>query len=345
LSYKAFLVVLVAFAVLLPSLTSDAQAPSASPPPHHLARGFRNLDTAYAYPLADRAQRLLRQSLEPRQARGPALRTLANNGAALRANGQEATVTWVGHSTFLIQIAGVNILTDPIWAERSSPVRFAGPRRLVAPGLRLEDLPPIDAIVISHDHYDHLDAGTIERLVRSHRARFYVPLGVKALLADLGARDVEELDWWEARTYRGITFTCTPAQHSSGRGLRDQNLRLWSSWVVAGPKQRLFFAGDTGYYSGLRDIGKRLGPFDLALLPIGGYKTYGEGHPNHLNPEEAVRGFEDIGARLLVPMHWGTFELNREPTGEPPDRLMKEARRRGIENHVAILDPGQTVHW
>ena len=166
-----------------------------------------------------------------------------------------------------------------------------------------------------------------------------------AWLADHGARDVVELDWWQAAQLRGVTFTCTPAQHSSGRGLRDQNLRLWSSWVIAGGGRKLWFAGDTGYTKSLGEIGKRLGPFDLAAIPVGGYSAYEDRHPNHVNPEEALQLFEDQHARLMVPIHFGTFDLNREPFLEPPTRLLKAAVARGLEEHVAILSAGQSIHW
>jgi N-acyl-phosphatidylethanolamine-hydrolysing phospholipase D len=319
-----------------------ARAPS---PAHHLGRGFRNLDTTYRYTLVERTQRFVRKSLEGWPARGETPRVLANDGTALRANGSAPTVTWIGHATLLIQIGGRNVLTDPIWSERASPVGFAGPRRLLPPGMRFEDLPRIDAVVISHDHYDHLDANTVERLVREHQPRFFVPLGMKAWLADQGARDVVELDWWQAAEFRGLTFTATPVQHSSGRGLHDHNLRLWSSWVIAGGGKKLWFAGDTGYTPALREIGRRLGPFDLAAIPIGGYSTYDERHPNHLNPEEALRLFEEQNAGVMVPIHFGTFDFNREPFAEPPRRLLTAAVASGLEERVAILSPGQTIHW
>jgi N-acyl-phosphatidylethanolamine-hydrolysing phospholipase D len=336
---------LILASILLPGVTSDASGPAIGTPAHHLPRGFRNASADYSYRLSERASHFLRQGLVRRPDRRTRLAAVSNDGAAVRANGQHATITWIGHSSFLVQLDGVNILTDPHWGDRASPVGFAGPRRLVPPGMRFEDLPPIHAVVISHDHYDHFDAPTIERLARAHRPTFFVPLGMKALLADHGVRDVVEQDWWEARDFRRLTFVATPAQHSSGRGFRDQNLRLWCSWVIAATDRRFFFAGDTGYYSGLKEIGERLGPFDLAAIPIGGYRLYGSKHPNHVNPEEAVQLFEDLRGRLMVPMHWGTFELNREPFPEPPERLMREAIRRGLEEQVAVLSPGQTIPW
>jgi N-acyl-phosphatidylethanolamine-hydrolysing phospholipase D len=313
-------------------------------PGHHLARGFRNLDPAYDYTVLGRTLGLLRRAVQREPNRGVAPASVRNDGAELRANGTKPTVTWIGHATLLVQLDGVNVLTDPNWNDHAGPLGF-GPRRLVPPGLRFEELPPIHAVVISHDHYDHLDLPTIQRLARAHDPVFFVPLGLREWFADRGISDVVELDWWQSHVHRGLTFVATPAQHGSGRGLADQNLRLWSSWAILGRERRLFFAGDTGYTPGLAEIGRRLGPFDVAALPIGGYSDYPHHHPNHVSPEESVRAFEDLRGHLLVPMHWGTFELNREPFGEPPDRLRRAAQRRGLEESIAVLSPGQTIRW
>jgi N-acyl-phosphatidylethanolamine-hydrolysing phospholipase D len=331
---------------LVPATTLDVEsAGGQSQPAHHLRRGFRNLDDGYHYDLGVRVRHFLLSGFAARPPMGKAPVVLGNDGAALRANGTHPTVTWVGHSTFLVQLEGVNILTDPHWGDRASPVGFTGPRRLVPPGLRFGDLPPVHAVLISHDHYDHLDAETVDRLAREHHPRFFVPLGLRAWLAERGITDVVELDWWDSVQFDGLSIVCTLAQHSSGRGLTDQNLRLWSSWVVVAPAKRFFFAGDTGYDPRLKVIGERFGPFDLAAIPIGGYSSFQTGHPNHVNPEEAIQLFEDIRGRLLVPMHWGTFAMNREPFREPPDRLLREALRRGIEEQVAILSPGESIPW
>jgi N-acyl-phosphatidylethanolamine-hydrolysing phospholipase D len=335
------------FALVLVATVPARSAERATTPAAvwHLAHGFRNLSSTYDYTVGTRLKHLLRGTLHGYPARGPLPTLVGNDGAALRANTSRPTLTWIGHATFLVQLDGANILTDPHWGNRVSPVGFMGPKRLVRAGVPFEDLPHIDAVIISHDHYDHLDAATVSRLAREHHPTFFVPLGLKAWFSKLGIQDVVELDWWQTRTFHGITFACTPAQHSSGRTLADYDVRLWSSWVLMGRSKRLFFAGDTGYDPGLKEIGQRYGPFDVAALPIGGYSAYEGRHPNHLNPEEAVQLFEDIDAQLLVPMHWGTFELNREPFREPPDRLMKEALRRDVEEHVALLSPGQTIPW
>jgi N-acyl-phosphatidylethanolamine-hydrolysing phospholipase D len=314
-------------------------------PSHHVGHGFRNLDPAYDYTMTGRTWGLLRRAVTRTPARGRPPAAVANDGAELRANGTRPTVTWIGHATLLVQLDGVNIVTDPNWADHVGPPVF-GVERLVAPGLRFEDLPRIHAVVISHDHYDHLDLATVQRLAREHHPTFFVPLGIGAWLAERGIDNVVELDWWQSRTFRGLTFTATPAQHGSGRGLLDQNERLWASWVIAGARgKRLFFGGDTGYSSALAEIGRRLGPFDVAMLPIGGYSAFTARHPNHLNPEEAVKLFEDLHGRMLVPMHWGTFALNREPFREPPERLLAEALRRGEEESIALLSQGQSIRW
>ncbi|TMQ17829.1 MAG: MBL fold metallo-hydrolase [Candidatus Rokuibacteriota bacterium] len=348
LTRRGGLVLLLASS-LLAAPTADAPAEARVRelplPSHHLAHGFRNLDPSYDYTLLGRTWSLLRRSVHREAPRGAPPAPVANDGVALRANGTHPTVTWIGHATLLVQLDGLNILTDPNWSDHAGPLPF-GTRRLVPPGVRFKDLPHIDAVIISHDHYDHLDLPTVERLAREHHPTFFVPLGLRDWLAERGIHDVVELDWWDSQTFRGLRFTATPAQHGSGRGLLDQNLRLWCSWVIADARgKRLFFAGDTGYTPRLTEIGRRLGPFDVAAIPIGGYSAFAGQHPNHVNPEEAMQLFDDLGGRIFVPMHWGTFALNREPFREPPDRLLAEALRRGEEERIALLSQGQSISW
>ena len=215
---------------------------------------------------------------------------------------------------------------------------WAGPRRLGAPGVAFEDLPKIDVVVISHDHYDHLDAGTVTRLAAAHDPLFVVPLGLKAWFAESGITRVEELDWWDGHEHRGVRFVCAPAQHFSQRGLFDRDTRLWASWAVVGKSRRLYFGGDTGYFAGFKEAGRRLGPFDVAALAIGAYQPPAIMRFVHTTPEEAVQAFEDLGASVLLGIHWGTFDLAEEPLGEPPVRMVAEARRRGLPEQPR-LDP------
>jgi N-acyl-phosphatidylethanolamine-hydrolysing phospholipase D len=312
---------------------SSVGAPVPGAPPHHRERGFANTRAAGAPAgawtrLTFFVARVWSTTFTPRTATLP---VVASDLAALRGNPGADTVTWVGHSTLLVQLEGINVLTDPHWSARASPVGFGGPRRVTPPGLAFDHLPPVHVVVISHDHYDHLDEATIRRLAETHQPRFLVPLGLKAWFADLGVTDVDELDWWESRTVRGLTFTCVPAQHFSGRTLLDRNRRLWSGWTVAGRAKRLYFAGDTALYDGLKEIGARLGPFDLAAIPIGAYVPATIMKASHTSPEEALRAFADVRGRRFVPIHWGTFDLAEEPIEEPPKRLDAEARRLGLD--------------
>ena len=341
-----------AAALLLLALAAGGCAgvggPVSGAPPHHRERGFANTSPAYAPGamwgrLRFFAVRALSATFAPRTADLP---RVPSDLAAIRGNPGADTVTWVGHSTLLIQLDGVNILTDPHWGERASPVTFAGPKRVTPPGLAFDDLPPIHVVLISHDHYDHLDVGTVQRLAAAHRPRFLVPLGLKAWFADLGITEVEELDWWQERRVRGLTLTCVPAQHFSGRTPWERNQRLWSGWAVAGRSKRLYFAGDTAYYEGLREIGARLGPFDLAAVPIGAYLPPEIMKPSHLSPEEALQALGDVRGRRFVPIHWGTFDLADEPIAEPPRRLAAGGARLGLgPDRVWILRHGETRRW
>ena len=269
-----------------------------------------------------------------------------------RAEATATTITWIGHSSFLVQIGGANVLVDPVLSERASPVGFAGPRRWMPPGLALDALPPIDVVLLSHNHYDHLDAPTL-RLVarRDPRARWLAPLGVGALLRGLGAADVVERDWWEEAEAAGVGFACAPAQHFSARGMGDRDATLWASWSIAGGGRRIYFGGDSGYFPEYGEIARRHGPFDVAMLPVGAYEPRWFMRPVHMDPDEAVRAYRDLLAAspagwrtALVPMHWGTFKLTDEPMDEPPRRLRAAWEREGMRaGDLWILAHGETV--
>jgi N-acyl-phosphatidylethanolamine-hydrolysing phospholipase D len=275
-----------------------------------------------------------------------ALPAATPDARALRENGTEPTVTWVGHATLLVQLDGVNFLTDPTWARRTGPFGgMVGVGRYTPPGIRFEDLPRIDFVVISHDHYDHLDEPTVRRLHAKFDPVFVVPMGVKSWLADRGIHNAIELEWGQSVFVKGVQVICTPAQHGSGRTLVDQGRRLWSSWVVLGSK-RFYFGGDTGYFRHFKEAGDAYGPFDLAALPIGSYTPREIAKAVHISPEEALQAQVDLRAAHMVGIHWGTFGLARERYDEPPQRIAAEVQRRGLDpESVWILKPGETAHW
>jgi L-ascorbate metabolism protein UlaG (beta-lactamase superfamily) len=248
--------------------------------------------------------------------------------------------TWIGHASVLIELAGQRILVDPIFSQRCSPFDFVGPERFAALPITLEALPTIHAVVISHDHYDHLDLPTIEAL-SARGTQFVVPLGIGAHLQRWGVplTRIHELDWYEHAELAGVRFTATPARHYSGRGVLGRDATLWASWVIAGGGQRVFFSGDTGYSKTFREIGEKLGPFDLTLIKIGASDpTWQE---IHMSPEDAVRVHTDVGGRLLLPIHWGTFNLANHAWNEPAERLFAAARAATIQ--FVIPKPGELV--
>lgn len=234
----------------------------------------------------------------------------------------ELRVTFINHATVLLQLDGVNVITDPIYAERASPVSFAGPKRVRPPGIRFEDLPPLDAIVISHNHYDHLNVETLQRLqVASPQAQVFAGLGNRAYLESVGIKNVIEVDWWQSHSIKDIKVTSVPTQHFSNRGTTDGDATLWSGYVFEGASGRTYFAGDTGYGPHFREVGERLGPMRLAVLPIGAYLPVWFMNPIHVTPNEAVQAKTDLKAAYAVAMHFGTFPLGDDGETQPVDEL------------------------
>jgi N-acyl-phosphatidylethanolamine-hydrolysing phospholipase D len=233
------------------------------------------------------------------------------------------SATWVGHSTVLLQLGAVNILTDPIWSRRASPFQWIGPARFTRPAVDFDALPDIDVVLMSHDHYDHLDASTVRRLAkRFPHASWLCPLRVGQLLRSFGAQHVIERDWWQTVEAPQFTAMCAPAQHFSGRGLRDRGDRLWCGWSIAADGVRVFYAGDTALHPEFGAIGTQSGPFDLIVLPIGAYEPRWFMRSVHMDPADAVRAYRDLTATSDRPpcigVHWGTFRLTDEPADEPP---------------------------
>ena len=240
--------------------------------------------------------------------------------ATLSTPSVHAQATLIGHSSVLVQHLGVNVLTDPVFSERASPFSFAGPKRYTPTAVSLEELPHIDAVVISHNHYDHLDEQTV--LALGNTPLWLVPLGLKAWFEDIGITHVVELDWWQTHTYKGVRFQALPSQHWSRRGLFDTNQSLWASWGLYWSDFNAWFGGDTGYnpYQ-FKEIGQRTGGFDLAMIPIGAYEPRWFMKPQHINPFDAVEIYKDIKAKQAFGIHWNTFVLTAEPVDEPPKAL------------------------
>ena len=238
---------------------------------------------------------------------------------------------WIGHASVFIEIDGLRLLVDPIFSDYASPFDI-GPRRFHPPPIAVADLPPIDAVLITHDHYDHLDMRTIQHLA-GRGSTFFVPLGIGAHLQAWGvaAAQLREMEWWQEQTLRGVRIVSTPSRHYSGRALADKNATLWGSWSVVGARHRFFVSGDTGYSDHFRSIGERLGPFDLSFVKIG---AYGPGAPwldIHMSAEDAVRAHQDVRARRMFPVHWGTFNLAFHAWDEPIERALAAARASQVE--------------
>lgn len=276
----------------------------------------------------------------------------------LQANKTATTATWIGHATVLLQVHGVNILTDPVWSDRASPFTFIGPQRKVPPALDYSELPHIDVVLISHNHYDHLDKATVIKLNEQAGGAplFLVPLGIKSWMADIGITNVQELDWWDKTVVGGLDFNFVPVQHWSARGLTDRFKTLWGGWAVktqdavaqADKTQpfSFFFAGDTGFSKDFEDIGKRFGSFDLALLPIGAYAPRWFMKAQHVDPGEAVKIHQEVHAGRSIAIHWGTFELADESIDEPPKALEQELKKANIqEDRFVTLKHGEMMRF
>jgi L-ascorbate metabolism protein UlaG (beta-lactamase superfamily) len=238
---------------------------------------------------------------------------------------------WIGHASTYVEVDGIRLLLDPVFAERVSPLPV-GPRRFHPPPIALADLPRIDAVLISHDHYDHLDMDTVRQLAAGG-TKFFVPLGIGAHLERWGVTtaQIEEMEWWQPRVIGSVQIVCTPTRHYSGRSLRDRSATLWSSWSVIGPKHRFFYSGDTGYSKLFADIGARFGPFDLAFIKIGAYGPGASWEDIHMTPEQAVQVHRDVRGKRMVPVHWSTFNLAYHDWDEPVRRAVAEADRVGIQ--------------
>jgi L-ascorbate metabolism protein UlaG (beta-lactamase superfamily) len=258
-----------------------------------------------------------------------------------RVHGRLLRATFINHATFLLQTADKNILTDPIWSLRASPVQWAGPKRHRAPGIRFEDLPPIDALLISHNHFDHFDRPTLRRLARAGQPAVFCPLGLAQPLRRIGFRDVHEMDWGQSTEWCGIPVHCVPAQHFAARTPFDRNRTLWCGWVLSPEAGNLYFAGDSGFGSLFRQIGERLGPMRLALLPIGAYEPEWFMGPMHMTPEQAIEVHSLVQANTTIPTHYGTFSLADDGETAPLDRLKKALAGHPEAAHFQVLQEGE----
>lgn len=347
LTYKTSLNLLLAATLQLNSCAISAPV-SEGKPVHHGERGFVN---PHSGPLEKSFFGYLSEKFfgDTEWADHEELAStvpVVSNNTDYQATEQDYSALWLGHSTFLLELNGHTILTDPIFSDRASPVSFAGPKRYVPHPIDYQTLPEIDSVVISHDHYDHLDEATVAML--GNNSHYYVPLGLKGWFLEQGisAENVTELDWWQSSDKQKVRFTALPSQHWSGRGLFNRNATLWASWLIETPEKRVWFAGDTGYNPhDFKEIGEKIDDIDLALIPIGAYSPRHFMKVHHVNPQEAVQIHQDVGARLSVGMHWGTFPLTAEAPAEPASLLLKETEKLGLTKQFISLAIGESLDF
>jgi N-acyl-phosphatidylethanolamine-hydrolysing phospholipase D len=282
------------------------------------------------------------------------LASLGGGTSAALPDTMQPAITWVGHATMLVQASGLNVLTDPIFSQRASPVQFSGPKRAQPPGIALADLPRIDVVLISHNHYDHLDFDSVKSLSQQSGGAplFLVPLGIKDWFSKAGITTVKELDWWDSVVEKGVEFNLTPVQHWSARSLGDRTQTLWGGWSVFGADFHWYYSGDTGYSKDFSDTQQRFAPrqtaalgggFDIALIAVGAYEPRWFMEDQHLNPAEAVQVHKDLKAKRSVGVHWGTFELTDESLDQPPKELAAARKDQGLgEEDFFLLSIGET---
>jgi L-ascorbate metabolism protein UlaG (beta-lactamase superfamily) len=303
-------------------------------------RRFHNPGRSASKSLAD----VLRWQLTADRRPWPARVALRREGALpAQVPAGHVAATFVNHSTFVLQLGGLVLLTDPVWSERASPVAFAGPRRVHPPGLRLDAIPRVDLVLLSHNHYDHFDRATLDRLEAGHRPPIVTLRGNEAYLRRHEGGRLHALDWWQSVEVAGVRVTATPALHFSGRGILDRDRALWGGLVVEWDGPTVFFAADTGYWSHFREVRHRFGTVGLALLPIGAYEPRWFMASAHMNPADAVRAHLDLGGPPSIGMHFGTFRLTDEAWEDPPRELAAALQQSGVApSRFRVPTPGET---
>jgi L-ascorbate metabolism protein UlaG (beta-lactamase superfamily) len=331
---------LIAASFLIVGMLISAPVHSGPPTDHFDGKKFINPGNAQAKGLTDVFQWMMQRKQGPwteikESAYGEKPENIITNGVK---------VTFVNHSTFLIQVSGVNILTDPVWSERTSPFQFAGPKRMKQPGIRFEDLPKIDYVIISHNHYDHLDINTLKEIYKIHQPEIITPLGVKSFLDDQQITSATDLDWWqEVSISDSLTIQSVPAQHFSGRGIGDRDATLWAGYIIKNHQGNIYFAGDTGYNPvTFKEIGQRCAPISVALIPIGAYKPAWFMSPIHCSPAEAVQIHFDVNAAQSIATHFGTFPLADDGEFEPAIELAEAMKKSNlVADKFLVLKEGE----
>ncbi len=340
------LVIILTTLGLVSACSSSPSQAIPDKPGHHTTEGFQNdpRHKSIGYVGASFVMRRIWYSYFPKAMDIDYQLSGEESLRQLQGNQNQNRLTWLGHASFLLRLEGKHILTDPHLTNWAGPIEGTGVKRYRPPGISIENLPPIDIIVISHNHFDHLSKRTLERLPNKSSIEVVVPLGMKPFFLDIGYSRITELDWHESVELGSLKLTAVPAIHHSGRGLFDKNQVLWAGWVIKSADSNIFFAGDTAYSKPtFEDIGKKYGPFDAALVPIGAYAPNEPLTENHLTPRQAVQVGKDIQAKNLVAMHWGTFNLSDEPPSEPPGLFSKAGAELGYsEDAIWVMKIGES---